>query len=135
MKAFILGLILTVSQTTFAKETCYFPYDLSEEAGVEDLRSFGIKSAEGLTSLQAFQVVTTANRRSDAYIFATEDLGAAIRTLRADSEAGDLIYSVFRYRGVVYSKVEIFPGGNSFGVIFKGSTVIATQNDGDVTCE
>lgn len=137
MLKFALSLLVSVlANVAFAAPVCpAFPYDLNEEEGVRELRSFGIDEETELTALQATQVLQVAQwmaKNNDEA--APKTTAAAVKYLAEGSEGGDISYLVFKFENVIYVQVVSYPGGNSYGLVFKGSTAIAERTDGDVTC-
>jgi hypothetical protein len=137
MKKLILGLVLIgLSQAAFAKsptKKCPWPYDLE---GVKVVRSFAITEKSKLTELQKWQVLRTADRvmnidEHDSYT----NIKQAIKDLRENSEGSEVNYSVLRFEGKTYAEIELYPGGNPYGAIFAGDTVVAERQDGDLICE
>jgi len=128
---------ITISPVIASADECRFPYDLSEDGGVKHLRSFPIKLDTQLTRLQKQQVVITANRLMadsgyDDIVY--DNARFAIEALHEASEAGDITYFVFKLEGEIYSSVQIYPGGNPYGVIFQGTQAVGERHDGDVVC-
>lgn len=132
--AFIALLMTLAAQMSFAAHnSCSFPYDLSEDDGVQSVRSFSINHKTKLTALQEAQLRIMDARNPDETSDGT--LSGIIDSLKDASEAGDLVYEIFRFEDKVYSIIKIYPGGNPYGVIFQGTKVIAELHDGDVVCE
>ncbi len=125
----IVGLLFSVA--TMAAPVCDFPYDLAEEEGVVELRSLSIEPSTTLTALQQKQVITTASKFAGRNL----SLKAAIKSLKNNSEGGDLTLMIFSFKGVVYSIVEYYPGGNPVGLVFKGTEIVAERQDGDMVCD
>lgn len=119
-----------------AKPACpEFPYDMTEEEGVKQLRHADIYETTRLTPLQGHQMLATAKWYSQMWNEPTlTDAASAVKFLKEGSEGADLYYKVFRYQGVVYTQVLFYPGGNPYGLIFKGRHALAAQTDGDVGC-
>jgi hypothetical protein len=142
--AFVAVASVILSQNSFAKETtvekntfknlaCELPFDLD---GVQKLRSFAVETTTTLSPLQIAQVKATAERWAvqmdyDEY----PSFEQSILVMKNDSEGEELNYSVFRYKGEVFTQVVLYPGGNAFGVIFQGHKLLAEQHDGDIICE
>jgi hypothetical protein len=134
LAAITITLALLAVHSAQASE-CRFPYDLSEDEGVIELRSKAIDEKSKLTSLQKHQVIETALAFDEQLdLRSNDDVETAIRMMQEYSEAGDISYIVFEFEGVVYTEVEMYPGGNPFGVIFKGAKAIAQRHDGDIIC-
>lgn len=136
-KLFILMTVL-LSLGVHAAPVCDFPYDLSNDEGVSDLRSIAVTSSTRLTALQEKQVIATAvkfAKEAGELVPARPTLRWAIKNLAMNSEAGDVSISIFRFRGVVYSIVEIYPGGNAYGFVFKGLEIVSRRSDGDLVCD
>jgi len=134
MKSLILtAFTMLFSLSVFAEPVCDFPYDLSEDEGVRDLRTVVVTDSSRLTSLQKTQIIITAKHYA-ARVPRTMTIDMAIESLRGNSEAGDLYYRVFRFKNTLYTMVEYYPGGNSFGLVFKGTEIVAERTDGDLNC-
>jgi uncharacterized Fe-S cluster-containing radical SAM superfamily enzyme len=133
MKSLIFVLVALFSMNVFADPVCDFPYDLSEEEGVRDLRTVVVTENTRLTSLQQTQIIITAKHYSER-VPRTMTIKTAIKSLMSNSEGGDLYYRVFKFKNVVYSIVEHYPGGNAFGLVFKGTEIVAERTDGDMNC-
>jgi len=67
---------------------------------------------------------------------AAGDIVAAVEHIKEHSEAGEGYYHQFTYQGQAFDALEYYPGGNSYGTIFKrGSKVpVAKNGDGDISC-
>lgn len=134
MKSLILtAFTMLFSLSVFAEPVCDFPYDLSEEEGVRDLRTVVVTENTRLTSLQKSQIIITARHYSNPAP-RTMTIAKAIESLMSNSEGGDLYYRVFKFKNVVYSIVEHYPGGNAYGLVFKGTEIVAERTDGDLNC-
>lgn len=133
MKSLIFALVAMFSMNVFAEPVCDFPYDLSEDEGVTDLRTIVVTPATRLTSLQKAQVITTAKRYANSAP-RTMTLPMAIKELMRYSEAGDVFITIFKFKNTVYSIVEHYPGGTSLGLVFKGTKIVAERSDGDLNC-
>lgn len=138
MKQLLFVLSLFMSFSVFANPVCDFPYDLAEEDGVRELTSMSITKTTRLTRLQKLQVTETARRsliEAEVQIPARFGITQAIESLSENSEGGDVYLTVFRFKGVVYTIVQYYPGGNPYGYVFKGATVVARRTDGDLLCD
>ena len=134
MKSLILtAFTMLFSLSVFAEPVCDFPYDLSEEEGVRDLRTVVVTENTQLTSLQKSQIIKTATHYTDRAV-RNMTIKMAIKSLMSNSEGGDLYYRVFKFKNVVYSIVEHYPGGNAFGLVFKATEIVAERTDGDLNC-
>ncbi len=133
MKSLILALAALFSMNVFAEPVCDFPYDLSEDEGVTDLRTIVVMPTTRLTSLQKTQIITTAKHYANTTP-RTMTLPIAIKELMRNSEAGDVYIKIFKFKNTVYSIVEHYPGGNAFGLVFKGTKIVAERTDGDLNC-
>lgn len=133
MKALFLALTVLFSMNVFAEPVCDFPYDLSEEEGVRDLRTVVVTENTRLTSLQKSQIIKTATHYTDRAV-RNMTIKMAIKSLMSNSEGGDLYYRVFKFKNTVYTMVEHYPGGNPYGLVFKGTEIVAERTDGDLNC-
>ena len=137
MKHFMFLIFTLLSFSALATPVCDFPYDLSEDEGVRELSNVGIDSTTRLTRLQGKQIIESAKRVSQILeipVPENVDVKWAIDVLSSDSESGDLSMIIFRFRGVVYTLVQYYPGGNPYGYVFKGIEVVARRTDGDLVC-
>jgi hypothetical protein len=135
LKFAVAILFSIVAGPAFALQCPAFPYDLSEEKGVRELRSFRIDESTSLTALQAKQVLATAEWSAKYNgVPAPTTSAEAVKFLAEGSEGGDIYYLVFRFDSKLYVRVTSYPGGNPYGLVFSGETAIATVQDGDVDC-
>lgn len=132
MKKLILTLfVVMASAAADADEFGCLPYDLE---GVQEISAKEITNESQLTSFQAYQVRETA--KSYPYVeLRSEKTQVAINALRDESEGRELNYTVFRYKGQLYTEVVLYPGGNAYGLVFKGNKLFAIQGDGDFACQ
>jgi hypothetical protein len=134
----VVALLFTAQVASASAPTCpAFPYDLSEEEGVKELRTLSIDQESKLTALQAEQLIQTAKWYKSEYKGSDEQpmtAQEAIAYLADSSEGGDILITVFKFEAKVYTIVQAFPGGNPYGLVFKGRTALAERTDGDVTC-
>lgn len=132
MKTFLfLSLSTLFSLNVMASPVCDLPYDLAEEEGVVEISTTVITKAAGLSKLQKNQIIATAKRYTGKN---RVTITAAINDLMENSEGGDLYYKVFKFKNVRYTMVEYYPGGNPYGVVFKGLEAVAHRTDGDLNC-
>lgn len=138
MKQLLFVLSLFVSFSVFANPVCDFPYDLREEDGVRELSTKQITHSTRFSSLQKLQIIESAKRvlRYNRLTLPRRmSLERAIDELTLDSEGGDAYLNVFRYKGIVYTEIVYYPGGNPYGYVFKGAKVVARRTDGDLLCD
>ncbi len=134
MKSLIFSAFtMLFSFSVFAEPVCDFPYDLSNEEGVVDLRTVVVTPDTRLSSLQKSQIIITARHYANPAP-RTMTLAMAIESLMSNSEGGDLYYKVFKFKNKVYTMVEHYPGGNAFGLVFNGTEIVAERTDGDLNC-
>jgi hypothetical protein len=134
MKSLILtAFAMLFSLSVFAEPVCDFPYDLSEDEGVQEVSWTGIDASSRLSALQKKQIIITAKRYAERAP-RTMTLAMAIDLLSDNSEGGDLSYMVFRFKGKTYNLVQHYPGGNPYGLVFKGTEIVAERTDGDLNC-
>jgi|GEM_PF-6243790 len=133
MKSLIFVLVALFSMNVFAEPVCDFPYDLSEEEGVNELRTFVVTKTTRLTSLQKSQIIITAKHYAQP-VPRTMTIAMAIESLMSNSEGGDVYFTLYKFKNTVYSVVEHYPGGNPYGLVFKGTKIVAERTDGDLNC-
>lgn len=133
MKSLILALATLFSMNVFAEPVCDFPYDLSEEEGVVELQTTVVTETTRLSSLQKSQIIMTAKRYAER-VPRTMTIAMAIESLMSNSEGGDLYYKVFKFKNKKYNLVQYYPGGNPYGLVFKGTEIVAERTDGDLNC-
>ena len=138
MKQLLFLITLLMSFNVLANPVCDFPYDLSEESGVRELSTKQITPSTRFSSLQKLQIIESAKRilRDNRLpVPRGMRLQDAINELTLDSEGGDAYLNIFRFKGIVYTEIVYYPGGNPYGYVFKGSRVVARRTDGDLLCD
>ena len=134
MKSLVLtAFTMLFSLSVFAEPVCDFPYDLAEEEGVVELKTTVVTETTRLSSLQKSQIIITAKRYAERAP-RTMTISMAIKDLMENSEGGDLYYKVFKFKNKKYNLVQYYPGGNPYGLVFKGTEIVAERTDGDLNC-
>lgn len=133
MKSLILALTALFSMNVFAEPVCDFPYDLAEEEGVIELKTTVVDATTRLSKLQESQIIITAKRYAERAP-RTMTIQMALKELMDNSEGGDLYYKVFKFKNKKYNLVQYYPGGNPYGLVFKGTEIVAERTDGDLNC-
>lgn len=135
MKSLSFLLLTFFSVSSFADTVCDFPYDLSEDEGVEEISSSGVDNSTKLSALQKNQIIITAKKLIESKIPEKTNIKWAINELASNSEGGDITYIIFSYQGKIYNLVQSYPGGNPYGLVFEGKKPVAARTDGDVSCK
>lgn len=95
--------------------------------------SLGTMKAQQLKALPVItqqQIIATVEDNSASNVV------EAVAILKEGSEAGDVYLVNFSYKGMNYTSVHSYPGGNQVGLIFKQGSAkpFASNGDGSISC-
>lgn len=127
--------VLLTAGSTFASSTCPKMESLSEEDGVKTLRQIFVGAKTKLSSREAAKVLKAARIEAKRIeVTAPKNLNEAIALLADGSEGGDISLSILRHEGTIYTSVISYPGGNPYGIVFKGLRPVMQVSDSDLDC-
>ncbi len=101
-------------------------FDESKQVSLGDLTP---AQARALPEITKQQIIASFSGEAN-------DIETAIQFIKEGSEAGEGYYRQFEFNGQKFDALEYYPGGNSYGSIYKHGTVIevAKNGDGDISC-